>query len=486
LHASLSPFLFTLGGVRTPQFISGGWIDQQLPKSRNRQSNTYMFPNDIAPTLLEMAGGDRSYLLGDKTGAPYGNEMWEYIKKSVDPKSIKEYHQKPRLVSYTPEFFFDVQVNKTVKFFYNGDKPVPIPRLYVDPVWPKTGDHIMDTNYYSIKPCRPNGIPSDCCSWNIEEDWQERNPLEVDCSVLHLQAKELFAIEGGCPKDVLGRNLNPICLKQGEVARGASPKALSLWTHYGAAGPFTNSKGRPMNDLPMKCTCYGLDLPARSSNVDYFVVRNLGPSQCGKSRGLFRKIRPPQSILCDGSFAFGKPPDRTILRDYARTGFNLREYRRILNQEQRKLIGRSLPEVYEVLVDYSLRRGETEWPALGKFPFNGDMDTCKEKGVVPVPFPVLSLTPYMFGTRENTLPFRKTRLGLCAAYSLTLFFCPTYQNPLLKSVVQWNTENRADPYGVFADGTYWYPMGLIECSIRCQPKAEGSAYIGEGPLGLVV
>lgn len=432
-----------------------------------------------------MAGGDVSFLLGEKKGAPYGNQMWEYIKTSVDPTTRKETHQKVRKVSYAPDFFFDVQTNRTMKFVFTGDKPVNVPRLY-EPIWPKNGDLIMDTTYKSIKPCRPDGVASDCCIWDIHEDWQERNPLATDCSAMHLEAKNLFAMDGGCPKDSNGRHLNHACLESGDVNGKVPERYLSLWTHYGASGPFTNSKGQPMNGLPMKCICYGLEIGSKASNVDYFVVRNLGPSQCGKSRGLFRKMRPLMSIPCDGSFALQTPPQKDILTQYVEEGFDASSFRKILRLEKNKLIISDVASVFELLITFMKRKGKKDWPSLNKFPFNGDMDTCKEKGVVPVPFPVVSITPYMFGTRDPTNAADLPLIGLCAAYSLTQFFCPSHQNALLKPVIEWTNDELGRPYGVFSDGTHWKPMGLDECSRKCKMEPEGTAYIGEGPYGLTV
>jgi hypothetical protein len=473
------------GGIRVPQFISGGWIDQQLPAVRKAQSNTYIFPNDIAPTLLEMAGGDVSFLLGKNAGAPYGSPMWEYIKNSIDPTKSLSTHQRVRKVAYTHDMFFDVREDRTMKFFYTGNNPILTPRLY-EPVWPRTGDLYMDTLYNSVKPCRPNGVASDCCSLNIELDWQEKSPLSADCQAMLREAQNLFAIEGGCPKDSQGRNTNPICLEEGDI-NSTFPKDLSLWTHYGAAGPFTNSKGRPLNDLPMKCACYGLTGGASaSSDVDYFIVRNFGPSQCGNSRRIL-SLRPPQSIPCDGSFAFDSPPQVDIIDQYKDVGFSIRPFKRTLLLEQEKLSAIDLPVIIKTMLSYMTRQGHTDWPAINKFPFNVYMDTCKAKGVVPVPFPILSITPYQWGARDPTLPFKELlpRIGLCSPVTLTHYFCPSHQNAQLKPVVEWHF-GPLDPHGVFADGTRWEPMGIIECSINCKVTPKGTAYIGDGPHGVVV
>lgn len=40
--------------------------------------------------------------------------------------------------------------------------------------------------------------------------------------------------------------------------------------------------------------------------------------------------------------------------------------------------------------------------------------------------------------------------------------------------------------GVFADGRPWEPMTVRECLATCQATPEGTAYIGDGPNGLVI
>ena len=131
------------GGTRVVQFLTGGWLNQNLPSKRAYKSDTHIFSNDIAPTLLNMAGADIKFLLNGKKGAPYGNALWDYIKASVNPnRTTEEPMQLVRKVSINKNFFFDVQLNRTLKNFYAGDTAVPAPRLW-DPIWPKNGDLLM-------------------------------------------------------------------------------------------------------------------------------------------------------------------------------------------------------------------------------------------------------------------------------------------------------------------------------------------------------
>jgi hypothetical protein len=124
------------------QFMTGGWLDHNLPAKRRYKSSTNIFPNDIAPTLLDMVGANISLLLDGKKGAPYGNSLWKYIQNSVDLTNRNKPTQLVRKVVISKEFFYDVQSNRTLKNFYNGDTPLSTPRLW-DPIWPKDGDLLM-------------------------------------------------------------------------------------------------------------------------------------------------------------------------------------------------------------------------------------------------------------------------------------------------------------------------------------------------------
>jgi Sulfatase len=137
--AKFSPFE---GGTRVVQFMTGGWLEKNLPANRLYKSNTFIFPSDIAPTLLGMAGANVSLLLDGKKGAPYGNAMWNYIRNSVDPTKAQHPEQMVRKVSISNDLFFDVQENRTLKNIYTGETALQTPRLW-DPIWPKNGDLLM-------------------------------------------------------------------------------------------------------------------------------------------------------------------------------------------------------------------------------------------------------------------------------------------------------------------------------------------------------
>jgi hypothetical protein len=479
-----------------------------------------------------MAGGNKDFLLKGHTGATYGNSMWTYLRSSADLEQRNTTHQLVRKVSYNNDIFFDVQADKTFKNVFMGKIPQWSPRLW-EPIWPTNADLLVDTAYYSVQPCRPNGVPSDCCRFNIEEDWQERSPIAANCQAMRQLSKQLFVIEDGCPKNSKGKHLNPLCIEPGGVAKGAIPSKFSLWSHYGASGPFTNSKGVPIDDFPMKCACLAKDATAKKSN--FFTLPIFSPTSCTE-RTDFVSIM--QGVQCDGNFSFASPVT-DMLEEFAEQAFNVLEYADIIQKEIKQRIALDLPGLVTTMKTYNSREGFTEWPDFAKFPFViSSLDTCREKGITPVPWPVQTITPYLLGIRDPTVPrLTNYKVGLCAVNSLNIYFCPAHQNPLQDAVQSWDYGNRiADnsdnsdnstglfrqnglfgkggllfgrnglfssdrdwglgskpagllgrrPYGIFADGRKWKSLTLAECAVKCRIRAKGTAYIGDGPHGLTV
>jgi hypothetical protein len=340
-----------------------------------------------------------------------------------------------------------------------------------------------DSNYLSVKPCRPGGVPSACCLLDLDSDFQESNPLPANCDAMALEGKQLFVIEGGCSKDTSGKYTNPLCLQPGDLDAGAPPSKFSLWSHMGAAGPFTNSKGQPLDGLPMKCVCESTNDLFYKDKVDYFTLDVITPTECSK-KGLLG-IKPPLGVSCDGSMALPSEAKTSNLYDaFGNVGLNKTKIELLSLWEQQKLMLLGLPDLYKSLYSYLTRSGFTEWPNVLKWPFLTN-DSCPEKGATSLAYPKLTFPPYVFGgNKEATVPKKVGPLGLCALYANNKFFCPSHQNADLKTVVKWDL-SRLFPKGTFADGSTWNPYGLVECFIHCKATAEGTAYIGNGPHGLL-
>ena len=482
-----SKFTAFEGGVRVPQFISGGWIDCNLPQNKDRKSETFVFPIDIGPTLLDMAGGDVSFLLGDKKGAVYGNSVWSEIKKSISGTDPNEW-QLERNVSYSADLYFEVKEDKTVKNMYVGNQPILMPRHW-NPVWPKNDDLLMDFGYTSVQPCRPDGVAASCCKLDITADPREFYPINATCNELKLNAENLFEIEGGCNLDANGNYVNNMCLQPGNRTVGAhTADEYSLWFKVGAHTPFTNSTGYPIRADETQCYCDALDEKSDVSEVTHLTPTLFFPARCSAAKN---ENYPRQHIKCNNSNI-----DETQLasmEDYVVEGFN-RTFLEIINRlEREQLIFLAREELIKNLYSYAYREGYTEWPNVAKMPYNvGVLDTCPEKNVTLVPLPVNSLAPYMYGATNPTVPFNASagfdvgnttlRIGLCQAYTNFLAFCPAKDNANMTAVVSWqlDEDNPRNSYGLLADGRKLEPMTLLECSYLCQTTPDGTAYIG-GP-----
>jgi hypothetical protein len=328
-------------------------------------------------------------------------------------------------------------------------------------------------------------------------DFQERNPLPTNCAAMELEGKNLFEIEGGCTKDENGAFTNVICLEPGAVGSSAVPEKFTLWSHVGAAGPFTNSKGVAIDGLPMNCICESIASGVSIANIKYFNLNVFTPGQCSGRSGfsdfvylLFGR-RPAQSVPCNGfpvststqSLTIIETPD--LFNRIVKEGVGRVQLYLLNRLERRQLIFLALPALYRSLYSYLTRQGFTEWANVLKWPFLGT-DTCAEKNATSLAYPASTFPPYVFGgITEVTYPLPPKLFGLCAYYTDTTFFCPAHQNANLQPVTSWNY-NRFTPSGTFANGSTWRPYGPLECLSKCKIQAEGTAYIGDGPHGILV
>jgi hypothetical protein len=355
--------------------------------------------------------------------------------------------------------------------------------------------HPRDPNYVSVKPCRPNGRndPLNCCLFDVTNDFQEKNPLPTNCDDLEREGKELFEIEGGCTKNENGTYNNVICLQPGDVKAGALPSKYSLWSQMGAAGPFTNSKGVPLDGLPMKCICKSLANSADANDIDYFNLNVLAPTECDAD-GPFDIVfgrHPALSVPCKGlpvvagSKSVANPRTTSdVFNDFVEQGLTKLQLILLSRFERRQLIALVVPTVYRALHTFLNREGYTEWANVFKWP-NLSGDSCSAKNATSLAYPTLTFPPYVFGgIHEATYPTPVPIYGLCALYADNKFFCPAFQNPLLETVTSWSYD-RLNPKGQFANGSTWLPYGFLDCLTKCKVQAEGTAYIGDGPHGLV-
>ena len=314
--------------------------------------------------------------------------------------------------------------------------------------------------------------------------------MPANCVNLKREAAQLFEIDGGCTKDASGKFTNMMCLEPGSVNAGALPSKFSLWSQMGAAGPFTNSKGVPLDGLPMQCVCDSIADAANVNDLDYFNLNVFSPTECATDGFLNRDTA--LSVRCKGMpVVVGSEPGsvavkRTsaLLNDFAKEGLTKSVVTQLTMFERQQIIFMVFPALYQSLFNLLNRKGHTEWTNILKWPrLSGD--TCAAKSATSLAYPPTTFPPYVFGGKsEFTFPAAALAPGLCALYTDNKFFCPAHQNAKLQPVTRW-TYDRYSPKGYFANGTIWQPFRLVDCLTRCKNEAKGTAYIGNGPHGIL-
>ena len=337
-------------------------------------------------------------------------------------------------------------------------------------------------------------------------------------------AQELYEIEGGCYYDpVTERWNNNLCITadnttiQGNITSHLA-EDYALWSHYGHSGPFTNSEGKPLKP-PMKCICNNIDKGTSPADVDYYTVAIYQLMECfQEGPGGIKN----QGVRCDGSFSF--TPQGGVIESYEAQSVDTEAYQlaSILTQAGAQFA--SLLELSKLLYPYFYRTGFTEWPNVAKFPESEirclfcitcvshmqnrsnnmrvsfplqfviqNLDTCAAKGIVPVPLPVLSFTPYFFTQGNPTVPpATNSPLQLCAPYNLDISFCPSHDNPLMKPIKEWvfSYDDPESAYALFFDGSTMNTTRFAECRRKCPVSAEGTSYIvpvsAAHPFGIAV
>eukprot|EP00804_Cyclotella_cryptica_P015881 CCRYP_006376-RD/>CCRYP_006376-RD protein AED:0.06 eAED:0.06 QI:1179/1/1/1/1/0.87/8/411/600 len=463
------------GGIRVPQFLSGGWIENSLPKGQNFKSNTYVFALDWAPTLLEMAGGpgSKKYLLGDWKGASYGNELWKYIKNSIsDPNKPS---QLERYVSYSLDLYFQVTKSTTTKMMYTGDSGVNTPRHW-NAIWPMDDDLIPDLGYQSVKPCRKNrDTPYDCCFFDLESDPGENYPKEVDCSTQLEIANMLYDNKQIC------NDFPTICISDLVNDQPSNADVYSVWSHYGASGPFTNKDGIPIGqDLGMKCICDGFsrDVVSMSqTNIKSIQASVFAPFLCSDKSAPDTPNGTINGVNCTGGFA--RIPQGGTLETLTAQGVNPVEMELILSLP----FAIQLPNFNRALAGYISREGFVEWPSFAKFPYIATLNSCPLKKATIVPLPIETLTPW-FGAPPDGNPTNPTpKDNLCLSWTANKAWCPSVTNAEQQFVVSWDYETN-NPKGFFEDGSAFNPIekdlfsSIDEsCVSECPRDASVTAYI---------
>ncbi|KAL7538921.1 hypothetical protein ACHAWF_006245 [Thalassiosira exigua] len=426
------------GGLRVPQFLTGGWINENVRSSGPAQrwvSSTYVFVNDWGPTLLEMVGGSKKYLLGDWTGASYGNQMWSYIKNSIENKSS----QLNRSVSFSLDLYFNVTEETTHKLIYTGDLPSLTPRHW-NATWPMDNDLIPDFGYMSVNPCRKDrNTPYSCCLFDLEMDPRKFSPMVTNCDEQQDVAISLYDNKEIC-------EYHPsICLPNITVPN--STEFFNLWSRYGASGPFTNSDGIPVGtELDMKCICDGFYNESKTSQTGVKSYRPgvFAPYLCGDV-SIIQSAEPILGVDCKGGFT--RLPQGGVLAAYVAQGLPEEEMKQMLAEPTPLIV----PVINKAIKEYLTREGFVEWPDFSKFPVViTNLNSCPTKLVTGVPLPVETLTLWMGEGPTGDITNPTPTDNLCVPWNEKFSWCPSVTNAEQKYVKAWEY-NPDLPRGIFGD-----------------------------------
>lgn len=481
------------GGTRVPQFLTGGWLNQQgLELGNEATSDTFVVVNDWAPTLLGMAGGNISYLLGDANGPAYGNYMWEHIKASVSSSGIKKKleSQKERFVTFSPQLFLDIRKEKTFKYIQTPDNtPIYFARKW-DAIWPTDDDIIPDFGYKHVNPCRPNGDSMECCYFRIDTDEYEDTPLSTDCTEKRLFALKTYYSSPTC--DIWPKQLCDPLSKPKVVPSEREQGNYTLWTIYNASGPFTTSSGYPItadqlfrSDSATNCMCT-VD-KTDEGDVNAFIPTPSSPTICiNKDDSDYDRNK--LYIPCDNFSgpAFDGSYDKALL-SYEKEGFPLALTEAWFKADSTSSLDRlaHVPTLMNMFYDYVTREGFTEWPNMAKFPYvAAGQDSCSEKSVTANPIPTLALTLWFLRQGDVTSTAKATK-NLCIGYGVDTYFCPAVDNVKQDKITSFNYSRKNPSFTILTETG---EEVLVEarsrsaCIDHC--NANKTAYIGGGKWGI--
>lgn len=476
------------GGIRVPQFLAGGWLKQQNPNigSHPMTSNTFVIANDWAPTLLGMAGGDKSYLLGDAEGPAYGNNLWDNIQASVTSETG---HQMERTVTFSPQLFLDIREDATYKYIQTLDHvPIYFARHW-NAIWPTDDDIIPDFGYRHVNPCRPNGESMECCYFRVDEDEHENNPLPTDCEEKRVFANESYYASPTC--DVWPKQLCSEPDHNDIVPSEKDQGWYSLWTLYNASGPFTNSSGYPITAEKLlgsmsatKCACSVIDENTKKEDVNAFIPLPTSPAICIDSSDPYYSSNEFY-LSCDG---FSRPTfEGNYVDSYVEQGFPRDLIEKRFKADKTSVLDRLLhtPMILELYHAYVTRKNFTEWPNWAKFPYvAAGQDSCASKNITVNPISELQLTLW-FPREGDVTAAVKAKDNLCIVYAPGTYFCPAVDNAKQEKIISFNYSELNPSFTISTEAgekRLIEAKGYSHCKQYCSP--EDTAYIGEGKWGI--
>eukprot|EP00985_Skeletonema_marinoi_P022816 scaffold14762_cov210-Skeletonema_marinoi.AAC.11 len=408
-----------------------------------------------------------------------GNPMWKYIQNSVSEQTPK---QLPRKVSYNKDLFFDVTEEATHKLMVTPDGYSVFYIRKWAPVWPEGEDLTPDFGYVSVMPCRPEGPdkPQECCRFNVVSDPGEDEPEIIDketCEGYKLKAESLYLGHSTTPETSVAKTCqkpdgqnwkyptiackdfgdhsgftNEIDVDKEYGSFGA--KYYSLWTQYGAAGPFVSynketKEAKRVDHYATKCVCETIDPNITPSDVDAYLPTIASPSVCISTEKTTFAYSKQLAVPCNG---FSRTPTALGLQEYGYQGANqaLMDTLASFERQGPAFAAQVSEALYQSGASYNSRRGFTEWPAMGKWPFiTPRWNTCQRKNATAMPIGVASS-------------------------------CPSVFNPLQTGIKEYDIMGE---WAELSDGSRFFPIPRDDCS-TCEKAPVKTAYIGSTAWGM--
>lgn len=141
----------------------------------------------------------------------------------------------------------------------------------------------------------------DCCFFDLENDPGENYPKEVDCNTQRDIANMLYDNKQIC------HDFPTICYANLTNQQAANANVYSIWSHYGASGPFANKYGIPIGqDLGMKCICDGFSRDKGSTsqtNIKSYLPSVFAPFLCSDKSAPDTPDGTIYGVNCTGGFA---------------------------------------------------------------------------------------------------------------------------------------------------------------------------------------